>query len=145
MPDTVCCTLPESRSALHELEQQAIWRMQRWRVANLLYQWRSHALSCKAGRHSLQVLHSRNQRRRQALTPTATQSEAIGAVMMLTRFALLHLPVFRGPICIMPWYKLGVWLLACCQKAINMLALPCSHLHLLLYPAVKPSTAHIPQ
>ncbi|KAL0023069.1 hypothetical protein WJX79_008548 [Trebouxia sp. C0005] len=56
----------ESKMMLHELEQQAIWRMQRWRIACLLYQWRTHAQGCKAGRQCLEAMQLRNQRRRQA-------------------------------------------------------------------------------
>ena len=67
-----CVMLPESRAVLHELEQQAIWRMQRWRVASLLYHWHSHTLSCKAGRQTLQTLQVRNQRRRRVQGHDAT-------------------------------------------------------------------------
>ena len=49
---------------LRELEQQAIWRMQRWRVLSLLRGWRTYAHSCRAGRHCLESMHLRSQRRR---------------------------------------------------------------------------------
>lgn len=62
----------ESRIMLRELEQQAIWRMQRWRVLRLLSGWRTYAQSCKAGRHCLQGMQLRSQRRRSALACCGT-------------------------------------------------------------------------
>ena len=56
---------------LRELEQQAVWRMQRWRVLSLLRGWRTYAQSCKAGKHCLQGMQLRSQRRRFVFAPVA--------------------------------------------------------------------------
>lgn len=54
----------DSRKMLQELEQQAKWRMKRWRASSWLHGWRAYAQSCTAGRSCLEDLQLRTQRRR---------------------------------------------------------------------------------
>ena len=54
----------EARAMMREVQQQAILRVQRWRIGFLLCHWHSHTQSCKAGRQRLQQLHTHAQQQR---------------------------------------------------------------------------------